>query len=322
MDAISGCPKKLVIPGSSMGARLTAALIFAFLLAFSATAQVHAATPAPVESLLPSPGFFEGWVTEGKTETFGPENLYQHIDGEAELFMPYGFEALAFSLYAMAKDPNMALAVDIFRMRSPLDAYGIYSNYRNPDAGTVDVGAEGFAGDTQLMFYQDRYFVEITASGTSTPDQKVFMACARAIAGKLPSPATKPQEISLLSSPEITARTEKYIAESVLGYAFFKRGLTAEASVGGKKAKAFVILNDSPAAGRLALDGYAAYLKKAGVEPKIIQEKGVTTVLAKDPLYKALALRQSGAYLFGVINGEAPEKGLPLLEALTAGHSR
>ena len=279
----------------------------------------HAAAPAPILSLLPSPGFSEGWVPEGKKETFNPENLYQHIDGEAELFMPYGFESLAFSLYVMAKDPKTALAVDIYRMRSSLDAYGIYSNFRNPDSETVKVGSEGFAGDTQLMFYQDRYFVEITASGTTTPDRKIFVDCARTIAAKLPSPATQPQEIKLLGVPQVMPRTEKYIAESVLGYAFFKRGFTAEASVGGKPGKAFVILNDSPAAARQALDGYVAYVKKAGVEPKMTEAKGTVTVLAKDPLYKALALRQSGAYLFGVINSESPEKGLELVESLTAG---
>jgi len=303
--------KRGAIPRIFAGILLGAVLLSGLLPA-------HAAEPAAVTSLLPSPGFSAGWITDGKKETFGPENLYQHIDGEAELFIPYGFEALAFSLYVLEKDPNTALAVDIYRMRSPLDAYGIYSNYRNPDADDINVGAEGFTGDTQLMFYQDRYFVEITASGTGAPDRKVFAACARAIAAKLPGPAAKPKEIALLNDPQIAARTEKYIAESVLGYAFFKRGLTAEASVKGKKAKAFVVINDSPTAAALAFDAYVAYLRKAGVEPKITGEKVAATVLAKDPLYKALALRRSGPYLFGVINAEAPETGLPLLDALAA----
>jgi hypothetical protein len=299
-----------------IGALIIAALAFGF--SGFAVGEVRGAATTPIESLLPPSGFLSGWVTDGKTETFTQENLYQHIDGEAELFVPYGFEALAFSLYASTKEPKTALAVDIYRMRSPLDAYGIYSNYRNPDAETVKTGSEGFIGDTQLMFYQDRYFVELTASGSGTPDRKVFVACAQAIAGKLPTPATKPPEITLLNAPQVTAQTEKYIAESVLGYAFFKRGLTAEASVDGKAAKAFVILNDSPASARLAVDGYVAYLKKAGVEPKITEEKGAVTILAKDPLYRALALRQSGQYLFGVINSAAPEKGMALLDVLTA----
>jgi hypothetical protein len=316
MHVVNGSLKRFADTKVLMGVLLIA--VFVFPSPAVHVTRAYAATPAPITNLLPSAGFSEGWVTEGKRETFGPENLYQHIDGEAELFMPYGFEALAFSLYASAKDLNTALAVDIYRMRSPLDAYGIYSNYRNPDAEAVKVGSEAFVGDTQLMFYQDRYFVEITASGTSTPDRKAFEAAAQAIAGKLPSPAVKPKEITLLNAPQIAARTEKYVAESVLGYAFFKRGLTAEASVDGKTAKAFVILNGSPADARLAIDGYTAYLRKAGIEPKITEEKGAVTILAKDPLYKALALRQAGIYLFGVINAEAPEKGLPLLEVLTA----
>ena len=34
------------------------------------------------------------WTAAEPARTFGPDNLYEEIDGEAELFLPYGFREL------------------------------------------------------------------------------------------------------------------------------------------------------------------------------------------------------------------------------------
>ncbi len=34
------------------------------------------------------------WIVTEPARTFGPDNLYEEIDGEAELFLPYGFQEL------------------------------------------------------------------------------------------------------------------------------------------------------------------------------------------------------------------------------------
>ena len=308
-----------------VGARWAAVMVIAVcVLLGAAIPAATGAAPAGagnMEALLPPPGFTDGWVAEGKAETFSPDTLYTHINGEAELYMPYGFQALAFRLYSSAKDNKCAIAVDIYRMGSPLDTFGIYSNYRSPEAEPLKTGAGGFITDTQLMFYQDRYFIQISASGTVTPERKVFEACARAISGKLPK-GEAPEELKLLQSSRITPRTEKYIAESVLGYVFFKRGLTAEATFEGKPVKVFVILNDSPAAATASLDGYTAYLRKAGIEPKITKTGETITLTTRDPLYKGLILRQSGKYLFGASSLDNPEKGIALIEGLSTPANR
>ena len=310
---------------AKLGGAASIAAAFVIFSIFGMAAPFAAASPAvPIESLLPAPAIADGWVMDGKAETFNRETLYKHIDGEAELYMPYGFEACASALYVKTADSKTAIAVDLYRMGSLLDAYGIYANYRNPDAEAPGIGAEAFVSESQLMFYQDRYFVELSASGAGTPEPRAFIALARAIAGKLPGPAAAPKELDLIKVPGVVPRTEKYLAESVLGYAFFKRGLVAEASIDGKTAKAFVILDESPAAARGTLDAYMAYLGQKGVEPRIVassseEKKGDSlTVTARDPLYKGLVLRQSGPYLFGVSNIEETAKGLALVNLLTS----
>ncbi|MBA4418463.1 MAG: hypothetical protein C0392_11240 [Syntrophus sp. (in: bacteria)] len=277
--------------------------------------HVLAATPEPaIKSLLPADGFSEGWTMEGKAEVFTEETLYTHINGEAELYMPYGFQDLGFALYVKAADAKTALAVDVYRMKSLLDAFGIYSNYRSPDDSKIKIGADGFVADSQLMFYQDRYFVRLSASGTDTLAQNVFIACAEAIAKRLPSPPVKPLELELLKVPGIIPGTEKYVAESLLGYKFFKKGLVAQASLDGATIKVFVVITESTEGARNTFDQYAGYLKQAGIIPKVEVHKERRTLIAQDPLYKGVVIRQSGPYLLGVSNIQDTLKGILFLD--------
>src|SRR5208283_5109299 len=115
-----------------------------------------------------------GWVMDGKVATYNPENLYKYIDGEAELYMPYGFRKAATAMYARLGSSDTGMVVNIFEMGSLLDAFGIYSNYCTPALEQTKIGAEGFLDESQLMFYQDRYFIQIEASGALTEGGPLF----------------------------------------------------------------------------------------------------------------------------------------------------
>ncbi|MEI6153747.1 MAG: DUF6599 family protein [Deltaproteobacteria bacterium] len=291
-------------------------LVFVFLLSIF-TVNVYAApTDIPVEKVIPAPGFSEGWTLEGKIKTFNPDNLYKHINGEAELYLPYGFESLGAALYISKGNPDKALAADIYKMGSPLDAFGIYSRYRNPDAPESRIGSGSFVNDSQLMFYQDRYFIQLSASGSTNPEQNVFIDCAKAIAKNIPGGSSRPAELEFLNIPGITPRTETYISQSVLGYAFFKKGLTARAILDGESVRIFVILGESEKDAGDMFMRYTAYLKDAGVQPQINNKKSGATLITLDPLYKGLILRQSGRYLIGVSNLRDPPKGAPLIDKI------
>ena len=63
-----------------------AAILFAILLA---ALPVYAAEKT-VEDILPGK-FDGGWSMEEKAAVYTPQTLYKYIDGEAEMYMPYGF---------------------------------------------------------------------------------------------------------------------------------------------------------------------------------------------------------------------------------------
>lgn len=253
---------------------------------------------------------------EGKVNSYTKDTLYEYIDGESELYFPYGFEIVGSALYMKVSNPNIALVADVFKMGSLLDAFGIYSNYRMPYAEKVKIGSEGFVTQSQLMFYKDRYFVRLAASGTLTLERIVFIACAEAIAKNLPGGSSRPKELELLKIPDVIPQTEKYIAQSVLGYAFFRKGLIADATFNGEPLRVFVILDESVKASGHTFDQYTGYLKESGVQPQISKDTRGITLITQDPLYKGVIMRQSGSYLLGAINLKDPVKGASLIDRL------
>ncbi len=271
-----------------------------------------------VKGMLPSPGFFEGWAMEGKETLYNPDNLYMHINGEAELYMPYGFEVLATALFVNVSSQSIALVADVYKMGSLLDAYGIYSYYRNPDAEIVRIGGEGFINESQLMFYQDRYFVQLSASGTVTPERAVFISCGESMAKKISGRPSQPEELEFLKIPGVIPHTERYIAKSVLGYPFFEKGLTAEANLDGEPVRVFVVLNESAKASERTLDQYIIYLKEAGIQPQLDKSMSGKILTVQDLMYKGVIIKQSGRFLAGVTNLKDPQKGILLIDRLQA----
>jgi hypothetical protein len=275
--------------------------LFIFLLIVATLPKtVHAGDPA-IKDVLPQKGFAKDWVIEDKVKLYDKDTLFDHIDGEAELYFPYGFDALATVNYVNKQNPDVSIEADVYQMASVLDAFGIYSNYRKPDSLWVAIGAEGFASSSQLMFYQDRYFVRLQISGATSLEKDTFLTFAKAISANLPAGAGQPKELDILKIPALAPRSERYLAQSLLGYVFFRRGIIADVATQDEKMQVFVIHEDTPAAARQTFDQYSSYLK---AEAQGIQKTGNQdrmNVTAIDPLYGRILLEQSGRYITGAV---------------------
>jgi len=266
--------------------------------------------------LLPAPGFADGWRTDGDVAVYDRETIYDYIDGEAELYYPYGFKRAAVANYVKADEPTLLISADVYEMGSLLDAFGIYSNYRSAEAEAAGVGCEGFRDDYQLMFYQDRYFVRLSSLAPPAQNRAHMTACAQAIARNLPGATTLPAELALVTTNEAVPRTQRYVAESLLGYDFFPRGLDAQATLDGKRVRLFAVMLEDEAAARGALNAYAAFLDESGAKPRQTAHDTLRELTAHDPFYKGVIVRQTGAHLLGVAGLGEPNRGAAVIDRM------
>lgn len=289
--------------------------VTSFLFFAMFVSPVYARTVTPVESLLSLEGFPDTWVPDGKPKRFDPSNLYEHINGEAELFISYGFKEMATILLTRRNDGKMAIQADIYRMGSPVDAFGIFSVFRSPDIEEISVGESGFIEESQAMFYRGDYFVRLNASGSGNPDRNDFLALAKTISQKIPPSSQPTRELSFFRVPEIHFPTVKYYGRSLLGYSFFEKGFTAEAKTGDIPVKLFVVVGKSDRHASDILMQYEKHLTEKGIQfmrRKISGQEPV--LLAQDDLYKGVAIVQRGPYLLGVSGSKKAEDSSIFLE--------
>jgi hypothetical protein len=259
------------------------------------------AADSPIDKILPAPVCGEGWVMDGKVTLYDRDNLFERINGESELYVPYGFDRLASARYASAKEPQTGFDADVYRMGSLLDAFGIYANYRKREDAEVKIGAGGTLSESQLFFYQDRYLVRLQATGPKPPEQDAFLACARAIARNLPAGTGRPRELELFAVPAVVPKSERYNASSLLGYDFFRRGLMADALLGGEQVQLFLVPEDSREAARTAFVRYRDYLKSSGKELQVTEAPDRASLQGVDPLYGRVIAVQTGRFVIGAV---------------------
>ena len=288
--------------------------LISFLLSFPYISD--SASDQTVEKLLPKPGFAEGWAIREKITSYTEKDLYKYINGEAELYYPYGFLQLATAVYVRSDNPETAIVVDIYEMGSAIDAFGIYSRYRDPDEETVTIGTEGFVNESQLLFAKNRYFVRLSPSGTVIAGKTIFLACAQSIAKNIPDDPSPQKALNVIRIPEIVPKTETYIAQGVLGYAFFKNGLIADALLDGNTIRIFAVFEDSSQSAEQSFNDYKAYLEKSHAEFSVTTDGNASTIIARDPLYKGLALMRSCSFLIGAAKLTDPIRALPIIKKI------
>jgi hypothetical protein len=263
-------------------------------------------------------GLSKEWHLAEPVKRYTPDDLFTYINGEAELYFPYGFTKLASAFYEKSgSEPSIGLAVDIYEMGSLLDAFGIYAQYRKPENQFLPLGVEGFVNPSQLMFYQDRYFIHLSASGTSEIDRSVFEAYARTVSKNLPTSSAPPQELRLMKVASLIPRTERYYPEGLLGYRFFRRGLIAQAQLENKKVRFFVLTEESPPKAKEVMDQYVRYISDSGKKIQPLDgPSGGKTLYALDPLHRGLIIGQKDRYVFGVADLDTPSQGTGLVQEL------
>ena len=131
-----------------------------------------------------------GWGAAGRDTVYDRKTLFDYMDGGAEVYLAFDFKQVFVRKF---KGPAKGeLALDIYDMGSPEEAFGIFSCDReDPEAG---IGQESEYGLGLLRFWQGRYFVSITASDDEKKAEKAILELGKAVAAGLGPAGSPPAE--------------------------------------------------------------------------------------------------------------------------------
>jgi hypothetical protein len=285
--------------------------------------------PLPIDSLLPK-DIPEGWVLIDGPHLYTKKNLFGHIDGQAELFFKYGFQKSTFAIYQNKKNQENQIELDIYNMGNVLQAFGIFSRFRNEDR-PAGIGLDSYLDDHSALFYKDKYFAILYSTESNSSTLKQWAA---KIALKIVGTSASPKEIGFFAKTGLKPGSIQYFPEGLLGYQFLKRGFKGtyvEKDEAKEKAKVEVraeaedknkvrtedkefqlfiaIFKDSQEA-MSALRVYKNYLSQKGkVSSGSIIESKTWGLKGEDPYQGQVIIVHKGPYLLGVIGFEKEKDG-------------
>jgi hypothetical protein len=232
----------------------------------------------------------ENFEKEDSTEIFNSENLFDYINGAADLYLKYEFEELYLKRYKGAS--NKSIKIEIYEHSSQKTAFGIYSNERPQFSNFIDIGYEGYIEEGILIFYIDRYYVKIL--GYDINDyEKLFYGIGSKVAAKLKTGETEIDFFAYFPKEGRVNNSEKYIHKNFLGYESLEGALTAEYEINGDYFELFMIEMDSENECRRMID---QYLSAVNLSPSV---SAADSMEIADPYNGVLIFNIVGRYITG-----------------------
>lgn len=288
-----------------------ALLLALALIAAAAQAPCPARAEEPLAALLPPDGALPGWKKAKPAALYGPDNLWDWIDGAAVLYLDYGFQSLVTADYKTA-DASSTATVEVYRMESPLNGFAIYAAERSPTDDFLRTGVEGYLAENVLNFWKGPYYVKVTSYKTKEDPKGVLTKLAGIVAERIPGQYAEPETFRFFPAQDRVPKSERYIPKNFLGLTFFKSGYRVDYQ--GKQGiyQLFLVPNTSPAE---AEEAFAKYRKH-------LESEGGAVTLDKKPDYQTLTAPDGkSAFLFGfsvggVLGNVDPTRAHTLIEEM------
>lgn len=298
-----------------MRGRVRPPLIIVAFLALVAVASAW----ADIAALFPE---MEGWKQEGEPDVYLPDNLFEYMDGSAELYLAYDFQEMGTLGYADGRGGSVT--VDIYRLGDPRCAYGIYSQERPRDPDYLAVGAQGYHDPGVVNYCQGDYYVKILGYDLAS-DESALIAVAKEVSASLSSAPGAPDAdiekalpvvLSCFPSKGKVPHSERYLARDFLGLEFLRSAFVAEYDLGQERARAFIIEAADPAEAEAMVERFRTVAVERGGQVG----KRDDALRLQDPRQTAgpATLKWRERYIWGVVGGD-PTLLDPVLHGLERG---
>jgi len=152
------------------------------------------------------PDEVSGWKKASPPDTYDKTNLFDYIDGGAELYISYNFQKLLAVRYKGAGDEE--IVIDMFDMGNSFDAYGLFSHGREREDGLMGQGSEYNAG--LLALWKDRFYISILAYPETEAKKTLVLGFGRKLAEAIPREGGIPPVIGQLPKTGLIPESVRY----------------------------------------------------------------------------------------------------------------
>jgi hypothetical protein len=245
----------------------------------------------------------QNWKLKVNERIYNSGDLWELIDGAADIFVSYNFDDLHIAEYTKK---NQVIRVELYHHKSAEDTYGIFTAERMPDYPQVFVGSLGYKSQGVLNFLAGNYYVKVMSVGVDEADEQSIAQVAGKVDTQLSQPKGVPGVVSLFPEEGKIALSDTYIAQNFMGYSFLHHAFTVKYD----KPSDFqlFIIPLSKAEIDHMVEQYLAMMKEDKVQ------KHDDIIIVSDLFNGTVYLLQNQGYLIGVINAGNEEVAKAIIE--------
>ena len=243
--------------------------------------------PREAGPLVPLDTDASGIVAFSAPEHFGPEALFEKINGRADLYLDAGFVALDTQRFAPHANADQWAELFVYDMATAENAFSVFSLQRREGALDDDAIANAYRTENALFMVHGSHYLEIIGTDASDALQQVMGTLAQQFIDSQGDtvPAPVPGQ-DLLPAQGREPDSLRLIASNAFGFEGLDRVYTSDYQIDGVGLTAFVSESQTPAeAAGLAADYRQALLSF-----------GAATVDAAVPVDNATVMRVFDTY--------------------------
>jgi hypothetical protein len=271
-----------------------------------------------ITSLLPAADELPGWLPGGKPEHVVGEDLFLLINGGAEIYYEYGFKQAVTEVY---KKGNKTINLEIYEMKSPASAYGVYTFKTGDDGNEFAIGNGAKLEDYYLNSWKGNFQVTLTGFDSGKETLNGLLTIARVIESKIEGRGVRPALPGLLLKENLNQSAVKYLRGNLAlfnNYEFAAKNIFAlkEGVIGTYgDTRIFIFKYESRIKSRQCFKKAVVYLKKSPAFKDFVLYRDACSLT--DRKGKRLYIEQYNNYIL-IVLGKEKQEAESILRKMTA----
>ena len=152
------------------------------------------------------PREINGWKAEAKDEVYDPQTIFDYINGAGEIYRAYNFKLLLARRFTKEGQPN--IIVDLFKMESSKDAFGVFTHDLEGDDAGIGQGSTYNGG--LLSFWKGDVYVSLYSEEETEEAKNALFALGKVVASSIKEEGEMPDIVSLLPTENLVEKSAHY----------------------------------------------------------------------------------------------------------------
>jgi len=252
------------------------------------------------------------------TEFYGPNNLFEKIDGRAPAYLTFNFQGLRCRSFSVTGAAGSYVDVYEYRFDTPINAFGMFAIERDANGKPLDFAPDGYSGELGYYFRQGIVYVQIIASDQNAKTMALAKALAMDRAKNLKADDTGLDGRRRLPSTGLDPATVQFVQENAQGQDFLKNVFQAIYDYKGKKLPFFIMVT-KPEDAAAAFKSFQEFCGKFGGTTKSLPDVNGAKIFTAENFGTFKIVFQREGQIGGVFDADDIDKGRQFVEQYLRG---